>query len=327
MPRVDPSAGGPRAACRLARHAAIAGTLAAASLAGFAAPASAPGTAAAQTVSVPVHEASGPDLPMKVDFFLPPGPGPFPVVVFSHGRPHGRAGRVGVTQGVSRSQLDFWLAHGAAVVSPVRPGYGPGTTLDPEQSGARHDETGRCIGTPDFRKTADAASRTIAASLDWLRTQRWADGQHVLLVGQSVGGLATVAAAAQRPAGVVGYLNFAGGTGGNPETSPGRSCDPGQLERLYRDYGRTTVVPNLWVYARNDQYWGADAPVAWHAAFAKGGSRSTFVQAPAVEDGDGHGLSRHSGRLWASTLESWLGTVPFLPAAVAASASTSTPAR
>jgi hypothetical protein len=81
------------------------------------------------------------------------------------------------------------------------------------------------------------------------------------------------------------------------------------------------------VYARNDQYWGEHAPVAWHAAFAKGGSRSTFVQAPAVEDGDGHGLSRHSERLWAGTLESWLGPVPFFPAAVRASASVSTPAR
>jgi dienelactone hydrolase len=297
----------------------MAGVLAAAAATGFAAPASAPGAPAVQAASVPVHEASGSDLPMKVDVFLPPGAGPFPVVVFSHGRPHGRAGRVGVTQGVSRSQLDFWLAHGAAVVSPVRPGYGPGATVDPEQSGARHDQAGHCVGTADFRKTADAASRTIAATLAWLVTQRWADAQHVLLVGQSVGGLATVAAAAQRPAGVVGYVNFAGGSGGDPETSPGRSCDTGQLERLYRDYGRTTVVPNLWVYARNDQYWGEDVPVAWHAAFAQGGSRSAFVHAPAVEDGDGHGLSRHPQRLWAGPLDAWLATIPFSPAAAAAS--------
>jgi dienelactone hydrolase len=276
-----------------------------------------------QTVSIPVHEASGDELAMTTAVFLPPGPGPFPVVVFSHGRPHGRAGRLGVTQGVSRAQLGFWIAHGAAVVSPVRPGYGPGATVDPEQSGARHDEDGRCVGTPDFRKTADAASRTVIATLGWLKAQRWADATRVLLVGQSVGGLTTVAAAAQHPPGVVGYVNFAGGTGGDPERSPGRSCDPGQLERLYRGYGRATTVPGLWIYARNDQYWGPAAPVAWHAAFAAGGSRSTFVQAPPVEDGDGHGLSRHSERLWGAAVEAWLATIAFLPAAAPASAAAS----
>jgi dienelactone hydrolase len=152
----------------------------------------------------------------------------------------------------------------------------------------------------------------VLATVSWLRGEPWADARLVLLVGQSVGGLATVAAAAQHPAGVVGYVNFAGGTGGNPEHSPGRSCDPDQLTRLYAAYGRATTIPNLWVYAENDQYWGAAQPATWHAAFAGGStSRTTFVHAAPVPDGDGHGLSRHASRLWAPTLDAFVSSIGF----------------
>ena len=47
-----------------------------------------------------------------------------------------------------------------------------------------------------------------------------------LIEGQSVGGMTTVALAALNPPGVLGAVNFAGGSGGNPTASPGRSCKP-----------------------------------------------------------------------------------------------------
>lgn len=53
--------------------------------------------------------------------------------------------------------------------------------------------------------------------------------------------------------GVVGFINFAGGSGGNPERSPGANCDPGQLNSLYASYCKATALPNPWVYALNDQ--------------------------------------------------------------------------
>ena len=177
--------------------------------------------------------------------------------VLARPRPVGRGPRR-LAVGVSRAQLLFWLARGVAVVAPVRPGYGASGRRATSRTAASHfDDAGRCIGHADFRKTADAAVRSVDATLRWLRRQPWADASDVLLVGQSVGGLATVAAGAHAPPGVVGYVNFAGGTGGNPERSPGPSCEPGQLEALYAGYGRATTVPNLWIYAINDQFWGA----------------------------------------------------------------------
>lgn len=267
--------------------------------------------AAGHTVNIPVREASGDVAQMATTWFVPPGPGPFPVVVFSHGRPPGADGRERLEIGVSRSQLRFWLAKDVAVVSPVRPGYGDSTGGNVEDSGVRHDGAGRCLARPDFAKTADAAVLTVSATLAWLHQQPWADTGDVLLVGQSVGGLTTVAVGALNPPGVVGYVNFAGGSGGNPEHSPGVSCDPDQLQVMYERYGQSTHEPNLWIYALNDQYWGADEPVKWHAAFAKGGSATTFVHAAPVPDGDGHGLSRHDAALWAPAVEAFLARIGF----------------
>jgi dienelactone hydrolase len=268
--------------------------------------------AGVHTVTIPVPEASGEVAQMVTTWFLPPGKGPFPVVLFSHGRAGSEADRDRLSQGIGRTQLAYWLSKGVAVVSPVRPGYGHSTGSDVELSGVHFDAAGRCTSQPDYRRTADAAVLSIVAALQWIRAQPWADPDDVLLVGQSVGGLATVAAAAQPLPGVVGAVNFAGGSGGSPERSPGASCDPDQLRAMYAGYGRTTKVPSLWVYAMNDQYWGPDAPAAWHAAFAQGGNRTTFVHAPAVPDGDGHGLSRHDASLWAPAVDAYLAKVPFV---------------
>ena len=276
-----------------------------------------PALPAGETVSIPVAGGGifGGTVGMVTQLFKPPGDGPFPVVVFSHGRAPDATARAHLKVGISNAQLRFWLARGDAVVAPIRPGYGAtGLGGDPENSGAHFDQMGRCNSHPDYRGTADAAARTVDATLAWLRSQPWADAHHVLLAGQSVGGLTTVAAGAHPQDGVVGYINFAGGTGGNPERSPGASCDPGQMEALYAALGRTTTLPNLWIYAMNDQFWGPDVPVAWHAAFAKGGSRTTFVHAPAVADGNGHGLSTHAQRLWAPYVDNFLATIDF-PAA------------
>ncbi len=259
-----------------------------------------------RTASVPVREASGELARMQVTVFLPPGRWPFPVMLFSHGRDPSAAARSELAVGVSQAQVLFWLARGVAVVSPVRPGYGASAGADLEGMGVRVDDAGRCLGHADFRKATDAAVRSIETTLQWLRGQRWADADEVVLVGQSAGGLAALAAGARGLPGVVGVVNFAGGAGGNPELAPGSSCAPGQIASLFAGYGRSTTVPSLWMYALNDQYWGPSMPREWHAAFARGGSPSTFVQTPALPDGDGHGLGSHAPALWASAVDTFL---------------------
>lgn len=256
----------------------------------------------------------GSDLAMAVQVFKPDGSGPFPVVLFSHGRASDPVDRAKLAHPVPQSQVRYWLEHGFALVAPIRPGYGLTGGPDAEATSTHFSSSGVCTGHPDFHVTANAAVKTVVATLAWLRDQPWADNHHVLLVGQSVGGLTTVAAASQPLPGVVASINFAGGTGGNPKLAPGRSCEPEQLGAIYADYGKTTTRPNLWIYAQNDQFWGPDAPVAWHEAFAAGGSPSRFVHAPPVADGNGHGLSGHEAALWAPYLDGFLASIGWVGA-------------
>jgi dienelactone hydrolase len=257
----------------------------------------------------------GRDVDMVTLLYKPPGSGPFPVVVFSHGRAGDRAGRSKLTHPVSIGQVRYWTVHGFAVVAPIRPGYGATGGPDAENSGTVFSGAS-CVTKPDFRSTAAAGERATQAALEWLGKQSWADTNRVILVGQSVGGLVTIATAADRPHGVLAYVNFAGGAGGSPERSPGHSCAPEELTLLYAEFGKTTTTPNLWIYAQNDQYWGAQMPKAWHDAFASNASNAsdatlltTFIEAPPVPDADGHGLSRHAQSLWAPYLDSFLSSL------------------
>jgi dienelactone hydrolase len=259
--------------------------------------------------------AFGGDIGMVTQVYRPAGLGPFPVLVFSHGRPGADPGtRDRLMHPIPSRQVAYWLGKGFAVVAAIRPGYGPTGGADAELNGARFDHVGTCTSKPAYRNVAEAATKAIRAVLEWVRAQPWADAQHIVLEGQSVGGFATVALAAAHPAGVIGYVNFAGGAGGNPQRAPGRSCDPEQIGALYAEFGKTTTLPNLWVYAENDQYWGPEAPTSWHAAFANGGSPTRFVHAPPVADGDGHGLSRHARSLWAPYLDAFVASLNLAPA-------------
>jgi dienelactone hydrolase len=265
-------------------------------------------------VLIPIKGAGlfGRDLDMVTQLFKPSGDGPFPVVLFSHGRAGDAIGRSKLTQPVSKGQVRYWTAHGFAILAPIRPGYGATGGSDVENSGAVFS-TPPCAGRPDFGSVAAAGERATLTALAWLREQPWAEPDRILLVGQSVGGLVTVATASHQLQGVIGYVNFAGGSGGNPDRSPGRSCAPEELTALYGEFGKTTTIPNLWIYAQNDQYWGAQMPALWHEAFARNAkgtpASTTFVHAPPVADGDGHGLSRHSQALWAPYLDSFLSSL------------------
>ncbi|MCE2947681.1 MAG: dienelactone hydrolase family protein [bacterium] len=242
---------------------------------------------------------------MAAQVFLPPGEGPFPVLVFSHGRAGSDFERRALANPVLHGHARFWMRRGYAVVAPIRPGYGITGGPDREDSGARYDERGECIARPEPQRTAGPAAETIASAVAWLRDQPWARSDRILLSGNSVGGLATIAACSASLPGVVGCINFAGGSGGSP-ASNGRMCEPQRIESLMAGWGRVNRLPSIWLYAPNDLFWGAEAPQRWHAAFAAGGSAARFVGTEPVPAPDGHSLLRVGGKLWSVPLQAWL---------------------
>jgi pimeloyl-ACP methyl ester carboxylesterase len=176
------------------------------------------------TVIVRASAYSAADVAIPVHVYKPvisqpqPGSGSWPVVIFSHGRSGTAEGRAAMNSPVRgyAEMLNFWHRKGYAVVSAVRPGYGANTAEDPENHGARW-EGSSCAGPADFSKTAGAAAHAVRSAHAWVLEQGWANKDRILLMGQSVGGLATVEACGQNWEGVVGCINFVGGAGGNPQ--------------------------------------------------------------------------------------------------------------
>jgi dienelactone hydrolase len=245
---------------------------------------------------------------MVAGVFAPPGEGPFPVVVYSHGRSADR-GSTGLPD--PRGFVRYWVRKGFAVVAPIRPGYGATGGRDREDSGVLYDIFGNCWGHPRFGPAAEAARDALVATIGWLRAQSWADAHRIVLVGTSMGGLASIATAAAHIDGVVGYVNFAGGTGGNGEASPAHSCGAEDMEALLAQYGAATRVPSLWLYAENDAFWGRERPRLWYRAFAAGGSAARFVETAPVPGADGHQLLARGSRLWMPEVDRFLAELGF----------------
>lgn len=243
--------------------------------------------------------------------YRPQGPGPFPLVIHSHGRAGTQAERDQLKYPVPVGHGNYWLRKGVAVIAPVRPGYGQTGGADAENSGARW-KGASCYTEPDFTHVGVSARRTVVATYEWALRQPWVRRDRILMQGQSVGGLTTVAVAALNLPGVVGTVNFAGGSGGYPEVSPGKSCKPERLTETYRAFGREARGPSLWLYAPNDLYWGPDMPRAWHEAYAAGGSDTTLVVTGMLPNRDGHQLLLHGGRMWSVPLEAFIKKVGLL---------------
>lgn len=244
--------------------------------------------------------------PMLAGVFLPNGDGPFPVLLYSHGRSGTSSERMRTRIPDARSHIRYWLGKGFAVVTPIRPGYGETGGDDREDSGVLLDMFGNCWGHPTFDRAAAAAASAVLVTLEWVRNQPWADENHIVLAGASMGGLASIAAAARNPPGVVAYINFSGGTGGDGTRAPEHSCGSDEMESLMRTLGRTNRVPGLWLYAENDRFWGSQWPVAWYRAFSESTDSVRFVMTDPVPNSDGHHLLARGGRLWTSPVDAFL---------------------
>jgi dienelactone hydrolase len=234
--------------------------------------------------------------------FKPVGDGPFPLVIVSHGRANGERR---AQQGRQRFEplARYLVSKGLVVLVPTRAGYGDTHgDFDPEDHGG--------CNVMRVEPVSIAASDQVLAALQFARTLPYVDASRWVAMGQSVGGLTTVAVASRNPPGLVGAINFAGGSGGDPVGRPGRPCMPGQIERLWRTQAGSAQVPMLWLYWDNDRYWGADVPKRWHQAFIEGGGKATMHALPAAGD-DGHAGIHVDMDTWVPIVEAYLAGVGF----------------
>jgi dipeptidyl aminopeptidase/acylaminoacyl peptidase len=239
-------------------------------------------------------------LTLEATLYKPSGTGPFPLVVLSHGTPRNPQWRV--AQGRLTYSLQSWkfVSMGFAVVIPMRRGYG-------HSQGSYAEDVGP-LDHANFYKVGVESARDLRATVEYVSTLPFIDGQRLVLAGHSSGGFASLILASQGPPGVKGIINFSGGRG----SSKRGNCSPGRLIKACALAGRTTRVPTLWIYSENDTYFPPWLARDMYAAFQRTGGRADFVMLPPFYE-EGHYLFTDSRGLnwWAPVVNRFLNNLGF----------------
>src|SRR5260370_1332796 len=144
--------------------------------------------AAAQEI-VGIAAAEGATLRTRV--FRPPGQGPFPLAVISHGSPPDAAQRPVMEVPTFASASNWLLQRGYMVALPLRRGYG-------ETGGPWREAYGSC-GNPDYYRAGLVTAEDIQAVIGFFHSRPETARDRVLLIGSSGGRLGPPSAHSPNP--------------------------------------------------------------------------------------------------------------------------------
>jgi dienelactone hydrolase len=236
-------------------------------------------------VRIPVDSTGS--ITLETTIFKPDGAGPFPMIVFNHGKmpgdPH--------TQARSRP-LAFareFVRRGYVVVAPNREGFA--------KSGGTYQQEG-C----DVEKNGSAQAADVAATIAYMSKASYVDASQIVVAGTSHGGLTAIAYGTQAAPGVRGLINFSGGLRQD-------ACSGWQdnLTHAFEVYGEQVHVPSLWLYGDNDSIWTPDLTRRMYAAYVNHGAAAKMVDFGAYKN-DAHRLvvDRDGVPIWWPSVDAFL---------------------
>lgn len=236
--------------------------------------------------------------------YRPQGAGPFPLVVLNHGSPGARWEREAMGRYRPLPQIREFLKRGFVVIAPMRRGYG-------DTGGEWAERYGTCVA-PDYYRAAREGAKDVNATVAYAQSLPYVRRDQVLLVGQSAGGIAAMAAASENPSGVVAVVNLSGGRGGRPYTHPGDPCVAANMTEAIGKLARTIRVPVLWHYSENDQFFAPRHVKAWFQAFRDAGAPGKLVMQPPFQ-WDGHGIfgAERGLPIWTTAFDSFVKELRF----------------
>jgi dienelactone hydrolase len=241
----------------------------------------------------------GKPVTLELVYQKPPGQGPFPTLVFTHGSTNNGNDPREVTYTVTYPDLAaFFNERGWMVVFLQRRGRG--------KSGGTYAEgwdptLGRYAC--DLEIAGSSLRRALAdleAVHEVLAKDLRVDGTRILVGGNSRGGLLSLAHAANHPDRYIGVVNFVGGWAG-------RRCNLMQEinGRSFASAGRFPR-PTLWLYGERDAYYSVEQSKSFFDTFTAAGGKGSFhvlTYGPLRND---HLIVR-SRALWEEHLSNYLG--------------------
>ena len=255
-----------------------------------------------QVIQVPVRVEGlfgAKELTLTATIFRPNGDGPFPLIVLSHGTAPNVLERAKIGRYRRIPQIREFVSRGFAVIVPIRRGFGA-------TGGDYAEYIGKCA-SPIYYEACRTAGSDIVAAVDHAVKRPEINPNCVILVGQSTGGLSSLAAASMNPKGLIAVVNFSGGHGGDPAAHPGVPCDPQSLRATFAKFSQTIKVPVLWHYAENDQYFSPKYANEWFSTFQQeGGKGRLVIQPPFGKDGHRLFASDKAIPIWTKEFDAFL---------------------
>jgi len=233
------------------------------------------------------------DITLETTVFKPDGAGPFPMIVFNHGKLPGDSHAQPRNRPVALARE--FVRHGYVVVVPNRRGFAG--------SGGEYTGHGCNVEANGFSQAHD-----VAAAVAYMSEQPYVDKRHIVVAGTSHGGLTTIAYGARDAVstpGVRGLINFSGGL--RQDECAGWQHN---LVDAFGAYGEHVRLPSLWLYGDNDSVWQGGLSADMFGAFVAHGARASMVDFGTYKN-DAHRLvgDRDGVQVWWPRVKAFLAQI------------------
>jgi dienelactone hydrolase len=199
--------------------------------------------------------------------------GKLPIALIAHGKPTTQGSMLDQRPADYVRQVRDLARRGWLAVAVMRRGFGASDGPAPVPLNC---------ASPSLLERFAADADDLEAALETIGKRADADPSRMIAIGVSAGGAAVTALSARNPKGLAGVVNISGGL--RFPACPKEDA----LVAAFKAYGAKSRVPSLWIYAKNDSFFGPALVERMQAAFLDGGGDVKLVMLDADERADGH---------------------------------------